>query len=110
MERKLILSPEYLEFEKDLPQRAKQKLLYAISILKTVCPIPQKFVKNLINTPFYELRVSADNEIRVILFAVDNDNINLSSNVILLNGFIKKGTKDYEREIKKSINILRGLL
>ncbi len=110
MKRELILSPEYSEFEQGLPPKARQKLLYAISILETVTPIPQKFVKNLVNTDFYELRVSVDNELRVILFAVDNDNINLASSVILLNGFVKKSTKDYDREIKRAINILRNLL
>ena len=110
MKRDLILSPEYIEFESELPQRAKQKLLYAMSILETVSPIPQKFVKNLVNTMFYELRISVDNEIRVILFAVDNDNINLATKVVLLNGFVKKSTKDYDREIKKAINILREAL
>lgn len=110
MERNLILSPDYCEFESDLPQNAKEKLLYAITILKTVHPIPTKFVKKLVNTDFYELRISVDNEIRVILFAVDNDNINLASNIILLNGFVKKSTKDYNKEINKAINILRNVL
>lgn len=110
MKRELILSPEYSEFEQSLPPKAREKLLYAIDILKTIYPIPKKFVKNLVNTDFYELRISVDNELRVILFAVDNDNINLASNVILLNGFVKKSTKDYDREIKKAINILRNLL
>lgn len=110
MKRELMLSPEYSEFEQGLSAKARQKLLYAISILETVNPIPQKFVKNLVNTDFYELRISVDNELRVILFAVDNDNINLASSVILLNGFVKKSTKDYDREIKRAINILRNLL
>lgn len=51
-------------------------------------------VKKLTNTDFYELRVSVDNEVRVIF----------------LNGFIKKSTKDYEKEIIKAINILRNVL
>lgn len=59
---------------------------------------------------FYELRVSVDNEVRVILFSADNENINLASSVILLNGFVKKSTKDYDKEITKAINILRKLL
>ena len=40
------------------------------------------------------MRVSVDNEVRVILFAADSDNINLATRIIFLNGFIKKGTKD----------------
>lgn len=67
-------------------------------------------MKKLTNTDFYELRISVDNEIRVILFAADNENINLATNIILLNGFVKKGTKDYDKEIEKAINILRRLL
>lgn len=110
MKRNLILSPEYCEFEQELPDKVRQKLLYAISILESIYPIPTKFVKKLVNTDFYEMRVSVDNELRVIVFAVDNDNINLASNVILLNGFVKKSTKDYDREIQKAINILRNLL
>lgn len=62
------------------------------------------------NTDFYELRVSVDNEVRVILFSADNENISLASSVILLNGFVKKSTKDYDKEIAKAIHILRKLL
>lgn len=108
--RELILSPEYAEFVRGASPRTREKLRYAVAILETVPLIPAKFVKKLVNTDFYELRVSVDNEVRVILFAADNDNINLATSVVLLNGFVKKGTKDYDREITKAINILRRLL
>ena len=88
MKRNLILSPAFKEFEQNANSRTREKL----------------------RTDFFELRVSVDNEIRVILFAVDNDNINLATNVILLNGFVKKSTKDYDKEITKAINILRSVL
>lgn len=110
MKRTLILSPEFIEFEQAATYRAKEKLRYSIAILETLNPIPTKFVKKLTGTDFYELRISVDNEIRVILFTADNDNINLATNIILLNGFVKKSTKDYDKEIKKAINILRNLL
>ncbi len=110
MKRGLIYSHEYLEFVESSPKRTQEKLLYATSILENVTPVPVKFVKKLTNTDFYELRVSVDNEVRVILFAVDNDNINLSTSVIFLISFIKKSTKDYEKEIIKAINILRNVL
>lgn len=87
-----------------------KSLRYAINILENVTPLPAKFVKKLTNTDFYELRISVDNEIRVILFTIDNDNINLATSVVLLNGFVKKSTKDYDKEIEKAINILRELL
>ncbi len=110
MKRELILSPEYVDFEQHSNPRTREKLRYAVAILETVPQIPTKFVKKLTNTDFYELRVSVDNEIRVILFSADNENINLASSIVLLNGFVKKSTKDYDREITKAITILRNLL
>lgn len=110
MKRELVLSPEYIEFVQTSNKRTQEKLLYTISILETLNPVPTKFVKKLVRTDFYELRVSVDNEVRVILFAADSDNINLATRIIFLNGFIKKGTKDYGKEISKAIRILRNVL
>ena len=108
--RELILSAEYIKFEEESNPLTREKLRYAISILQHVTPIPTKFVKKLTYTDFYELRISVNNEFRVILFAVDNENINLATTIVLLNGFVKKSTKDYDKEIKKAVNILRELL
>ena len=110
MKRDLILSPEYIEFEQSSSPRTREKLRCAVSILETLYPIPTKFVKKLTNTDFYELRISVENEVRVILFSANNENINLATCVILLNGFVKKSTKDYDKEVVKAINILRKLL
>lgn len=110
MRREVIYSKEYLEFIENLSERAKDKLKYTTTILETLSPIPTKFVKKLINTDFYELRISVDNELRIILFAIDNENINLAKQIIFLNGFIKKSTKDYNREIDKATNILNKML
>jgi phage-related protein len=81
-----------------------------IRILESEQLLSTKFVKKLVNTDFYELRISVENEVRVILFAVDNDNVNLATRIILLNGFVKKSTKDYDKELEKAINILNDLL
>ncbi len=110
VKRELIYSPEYAEFVQGANPRTREKLRYAVAILETVPLIPTKFVKKLVNTDFYELRVSVDNEVRVILFSADNDNIGLATNIVLLNGFVKKSTKDYDKEIVKAINILRRVL
>ena len=109
MKRDLIFSPEYIEFERNSNPRTREKLRYAVSILETVQPIPTKFVKKLTSTDFYELRVSVDNEVRVILFSADNENINLASSVILLNGFIKKTEKTPAAEKRKAREIASHL-
>lgn len=110
MKRKLIYSPEYLEFYRKSTLRVQEKLQYATSMLEIINLIPAKFIKKLVNTDFYEMRISVDNEVRVILFAVDNENINLASTIIFLNGFVKKDTRDYRKEINRAINILRNIL
>lgn len=110
MKRELIYSPVYLKFMANANGRTKEKLNYAAAILEHLYPIPTKFVKKLVNTDFYEMRVSVDNEVRVILFSADNENINLATKIIFLNAFIKKSTKDYDSEIPKALKILRDLL
>jgi hypothetical protein len=56
------------------------------------------------------MRVSiGKNEYRSVLFAIDHDNVIESTRIILLNGFLKKSTKDYKREIDKAENILNKL-
>ena len=73
--------------------------------------ISSKIVKSLENTDFYELRISiSSNEYRTILLAVDHDNFIQSKNVLLLNSFLKKDTKQYKAEIKKAENIVKRYL
>ena len=54
----------------------------------------------------YELRISVGNEYRAILFTIDHDNIVQAEQILLLNGFMKKSTKDYKKEIQKAQLIL----
>lgn len=68
--------------------------------------IHSKFIKKLENTDFYEIRVSIRNEYRILLLTLDNDSFIESNRVLLLNGFQKKSTKDY----KKQINIAYGII
>ena len=110
MERELIFSNEFWSFYKSQNQKVQLKFDYVINILMTERVITTKFVKHLENTDLYEMRVSIDkNEYRTILFAIDDRNIIISSKIFVLNAFVKKSTKDYQRQISKAINILNGL-
>lgn len=63
-----------------------------------------------VRTYLYEMRVSVgSNEYRTVLFAIDNSNVILSTKIILLNGFLKKSTKDYSKQIAKAERILKSL-
>lgn len=104
--RELYFSDEFTEFYEKLQDKVKAKFEHTMDIIRTEYVLNTKFVKHLENTDLYEMRVSVNfNEYRTILFAVDNDNIILSKR-ILLNGFLKKSTKDYSKQIKVAKQIL----
>ncbi len=50
-----------------------------------------------------------NNEYRTILFAVDKSNIIESTKIVLLNGFLKKSTKEYRKQIELAQSILKKL-
>ena len=66
-------------------------------------------MEKLVDTDFYELRISVGNEYRVILFTIDHENFIEAEQILLLNGFMKKSTKDYKKEIQKAEQILNSL-
>lgn len=106
--RTLIQTEEYLEYYNSLNERIRNKFDHAMNILRNIDVPNTKFVKKLIDTDFYEMRVSVGtNEYRTILFTIDNDNIINANQVLLLNAFQKKSTKDYKRQIEIADNILK---
>lgn len=108
--RNLLSTDEFDEFYESLEPNVQEKFDYTMNIVATEYNLSTKFVKKLVNTNLYEMRVSVgNNAYRTVLFAVDNENIILSKEIILLSGFLKKSTKDYNKQIKKAENILKDL-
>jgi len=105
--RVLIRTKEFDEFFNAADERVKVKIEYVLSILAEQRLVSTKIVKKLVNTDFYELRISVGNEYRVILFTIDSENIIEAKNILLLNGFIKKSTKDYKKEVTKAEKIIK---
>ena len=109
--RTIFRSEDFNDFYMSLPEKVKVKFEYVFLIVQTVYNVSTKFVKHIENTDLYELRVSVGtNEYRTILFAIDHDNIIESTKIILLNGFLKKSSKDYKKQIEKARVILNNLL
>ena len=109
--RRIIYSDEFEEYYASMNEQLKKKYDYALQIVKSQYVVSSKIVKSLENTDFYELRISiSSNEHRTILLAVDHDNFIQSKNVLLLNSFLKKDTKQYKAEIKKAENIVKRYL
>ena len=104
--RTIYKTEEFEEFYNDLNARVKDKFEYTFELVQTVYALPVKYIKHLDGTDLYEMRVSVgSNE----LFAIDNSNVILATKIILLNGFLKKSTKDYDKQIAKAIRILKDL-
>ena len=97
---------EFTDFLESVDFATKQKIDYLSEILITQPVINTKVVKKLINTDFYEVRVQVKNEYRIMVFTIDHDNINQCSTILFISGFMKKSTKDYDKEIKKALKIL----
>ena len=109
MRRSLIRTAAFDEFYDSVPNRVQEKIDYALQIMSTIPVVSTKFVKKLENTEFYELRVSAGDEYRVILYTLDKDSFMESGCVLLLNGFKKKSVKDYKGHVAAAEKILDSL-
>jgi hypothetical protein len=110
--RELIYTDEFKEYYNSLDMRTKDKYDDRLTLLEEVRVLSTKFVKVLVDTKenLYELRVSVGfNEYRSILFSADHDNIIQATKIVILNGFLKKSSKDYDKQIKRAINILNSL-
>lgn len=109
--RTIYKTEEFEEFYNKLDSKVKAKFEYTFGLIQTVYALPVKYVKHLEKTELYEMRVSVgSNEYRTVLFAIDNSNIILSTRIVLLNGFLKKSTKDYEKQTAKAKQILKELV
>lgn len=62
--RTMIRTADFDEFYNSLPANVQNKVKYAMSILAEVKVINTKLVKRLVDTDFYELRISVGNEYR----------------------------------------------
>lgn len=106
MKRTIYKSKSFEEFYATLNHRTKKKVEYILQIIQDEDIVSSKFVKNIVSSDFYELRISTDNEYRVITFTMDNDNFINSTKILLLNGFVKKSESDYIKQIRIAGNVL----
>ena len=108
--REILITKECLEFIDNQNERVSIKFFQLIEVIEEVKIVHSNFIKKLINTDFYELRIKAGNEIRVIIFAADHSNFSECTKAICLIGFRKKSTKDYKKAIKQAEKLLKNYL
>lgn len=108
--RTIHKTPQFQEFYNSQPYKVKEKIDYVLGIMVSQKVVSTKFVKNLENTEFYEMRISlGNNEYRSILLTLDSTSFIESKQAVLLNGFVKKSTKQYKGEIDKARTIVKSL-
>ena len=108
--REILITPECLEFIDNQDKRVSIKFFQLIEVIQEVKIVHSNFIKKLVNTDFYELRIKAGAEIRVIIFSIDHANFSECTKAVCLNGFHKKSTKDYKKALKQAENLLKEYL
>ncbi|MFW6248695.1 MAG: type II toxin-antitoxin system RelE/ParE family toxin [Bacteroidota bacterium] len=109
-EREIDITEYCLDFIDRQSERVSEKFFQLIVIMQEVKIVHTNFVKKLTNTRFYELRIKAGNEYRIIIFAIDHLNFSECTKAVCLNGFIKKSNKDYLKAINEAEKILEEYL
>jgi hypothetical protein len=108
--REIDITEYCLDFVDKQGKRVSDKFFQLVVIMEEVKIVHTNFVKKLTNTKFYELRIKAGNEYRVIIFAIDHVNFLECTRAVCLNGFIKKSNKDYLKAIKEAEKVLEEYL
>jgi len=108
--REIEISEECLGFIDKQEKRVSDKFFQLLEIMGEVKIVNSNFVKKLKNTKFYELRIKAGNEYRIVIFAIDHLNFSECTQAVCLNGFIKKSNKDYIKAVKSAEKILEEYL
>jgi|SRR5690606_32846396 len=108
--REIEITEECLQFIDNQDERVSLKFFQLIEIIGEIKIINANFLKKLKSTQFYELRIKAGNEYRVVIFASDHLNFAECTKAVCLCGFQKKSTKDYKKAIKQAETILKKYL
>jgi putative component of toxin-antitoxin plasmid stabilization module len=105
--REIDITEECLEFIDNQSERARLKFFQLIEVIGEIKIVNSTFLKKLQSTQFYELRIKAGNEYRIIIFAIDHLNFAECTKAVCLCGFQKKVTKDSKKAIKQAEKILK---
>ena len=104
--RTIYRTPEFDKFLFEADSVLLKKVQYITEILLTQKTINSKVAKKLTNTILYEIRIQIANEYRIFNFAMDHEDISQANNIVFISCFMKKSTKDYQKEISKALKIL----
>lgn len=108
--RNILKTEQFEEFYNSQSESVREKIDYVLTIMISQKIVSNKFVKKLEDTEFYEMRVSlGNNEYRSILLTIDSQSFIECKTAVVLNGFVKKSTNQYKKEIEKARRIVKSL-
>jgi hypothetical protein len=99
--REIDITEECLEFIDNQNERLRLKFFQLIEVIGEIKVVNSNFLKKLQATQFYELRIKAGNEYRVVIFAIDHLNFAECTQAVCLYGFQKKQLKIIKRQLNK---------
>jgi hypothetical protein len=108
--REIDITEYCLNFIDKQGKRVSDKFFQLVIVMEEFKVVHSNFVKKLQNTKFYELRIKAGNEYRVLVYAIDHLNFSECNEAVCLNGFIKKSNNNYLKAIKEAERILKEYL
>ena len=108
--RDIDITEECLAFIDDQKERVSLKFFQLIEVIGEIKVVNSNFIKKLQSTQFYELRIKAGNEYRIVIFTIDHLNFSECTKAVCLFGFQKKSTKDYKKAVKQAEKILKDYL
>ncbi len=108
--REVVITQECLEFIDNQDKRVGTKFFQLIEVIGEIKVVHTNFVKKILTTQFYELRIKAGNEYRIVMFAIDHLNFAECTEVVCLCGFQKKSKKDYNKAVKQAEKILKDYI
>jgi len=72
--REIDITEECLEFIDQQNERVSLKFFQLMEVISEIKVVNSLFIKKLQSTQFYELRIKAGNEYRIVIFAIDHLN------------------------------------
>ena len=108
--REIDITEECLNFIDNQDEKVSLKFFQLIEVIGELKVVNANFLKKLQSTQFYELRIKAVNEYRIVIFAIDHLNFAECTKAVCLCGFQKKATKDYKKAVKQAEKILEEYL
>ncbi|HEY9221340.1 MAG TPA: type II toxin-antitoxin system RelE/ParE family toxin [Lutibacter sp.] len=108
--REIDITEECLKFIDNQGEKVSLKFFQLIEVMAELKVVNANFLKKLQSTQFYELRIKAGNEYRIVIFAIDHLNFPECTKAVCLCGFQKKSTKDYKKAVKQAEKILEEYL